>query len=54
MGVRKGSGLIDQVEVPSKTDSFSALRDRMNTNKGMMGDRAGSTKIVPIPSSYKK
>jgi len=54
MGVRRDSKLIDQVEVPSKTDSISALRNRMNTNKAMMGNRAGSTRIAQIHSSYKK
>ncbi|EQB90153.1 hypothetical protein M918_01335 [Clostridium sp. BL8] len=44
MGVRK-DGKIDQVEVPSKTDSIEKLLERMGINKDIMGDRAGTSKI---------
>ena len=47
MGV-KPNGLIDQVEVPSKTDIPKALIDRMKDNQRIIGDRAGSIKIRNI------
>ena len=47
MGIRI-NGLIDQVEVPSKTDNIFALRNRMKDNQKIIGDRAGSIKIRPI------
>ena len=47
MGVRH-DGLIDQVEVPSRTDNVRNLRSRMEDNQGMLGDRAGSINIVLI------
>ncbi|AUO15599.1 hypothetical protein BGI42_15795 [Clostridium taeniosporum] len=47
MGVRE-DGMIDQVEVPSKTDSIEKLLDRMEINKEIMGDRAGTSKIKRI------
>jgi filamentous hemagglutinin family protein len=47
MGVRK-DGKIDQVEVPSKTDSTRDLYDRMEKNKEILGDRAGDIKIKNI------
>ena len=47
MGVRH-NGIIDQVEVPSKTDDPLALRNRMKDNQRIIGDRAGSIKVRPI------
>lgn len=47
MGVRK-NGKIDQVEEPSRTDSVEKLLDRMEINKGIIGERAGSSKIKQI------
>ena len=47
MGVRK-DGLIDQVEVPSKTDDPLALRNRMKDNQRILGGRAGNIKIRSI------
>ena len=44
MGVRN-NGLIDQVEVPSKTDIPDLLIDRMIDNQRIMGVRAGNIKI---------
>jgi hypothetical protein len=41
-------GTIDQFEVPSKTDTYSALRARMNDNAKNLGTRAGKKQIVPI------
>ncbi|MCI8562936.1 MAG: hypothetical protein HFH69_05395 [Lachnospiraceae bacterium] len=48
MAVRRDNGLIDQVEVPSKTDTTDALIERMRDNQRIMGDRAGSIKIKRI------
>ena len=45
MGVRRGSGLIDQIEVPSKTDNPGKLMKRMRDNQRLLGDRAGAIKI---------
>lgn len=47
MGVRK-NGLIDQVEVPSKTDVPDLLIDRMIDNQKNIGDRAGGIKVKNI------
>lgn len=47
MGVRN-NGLIDQVEVPSKTDIPDLLIDRMIDNQRIIGDRAGNIKIRDI------
>ncbi|MCB2355763.1 RHS repeat domain-containing protein [Clostridium estertheticum] len=47
MGVRK-NGKIDQIEVPSKTDTIEKLIKRMEINKNIMGDRAGTAKIKKI------
>ncbi|WP_243143320.1 RHS repeat domain-containing protein [Clostridium estertheticum] len=47
MGVRK-NGKIDQIEVPSKTDTIEKLIKRMKINKNIMGDRAGTAKIKKI------
>ena len=47
MGVRH-DGLIDQVEVPSKTDVPELLIDRMIDNQRIMGNRAGKIKIKNI------
>lgn len=47
MGVRT-NGLIDQVEVPSKTDVPKALIDRMKDNQRIIGERAGSIKVRNI------
>ena len=47
MGVRN-NGLIDQVEVPSKTDIPDLLIDRMIDNQRIIGDRAGNIKIRNI------
>ena len=41
-------GLIDQVEVPSKTDDILKLRTRMIDNQKIMGERAGKIKIALI------
>lgn len=40
--------MIDQVEVPSKTDEILALRRRMQDNNRILGDRAGTIKIREI------
>ena len=53
MGVRR-NGKIDQVEVPSKTDSFKGLMNRMKDNQSMMGDRAGKIKVSPIVRSLEE
>ena len=47
IGVRN-NGLIDQVEVPSKTDIPDLLIDRMIDNQRIIGDRAGNIKIRDI------
>lgn len=47
MGVRH-NGIIDQVEVPSKTDTYKGLMDRMKLNQSMLGDRAGTIKVRTI------
>ena len=47
MGVRH-DGILDQVEVPSKTDDPSALIERMIDNQRIIGDRAGTIKVRPI------
>jgi len=47
MGVRH-NGIIDQVEVPSKTDTYKDLMDRMKLNQSMLGDRAGPIKVRTI------
>lgn len=47
MGVRN-NGLIDQVEVPGKTDIPDLLIDRMIDNQRIIGDRAGNIKIRNI------
>ncbi len=47
MGVRN-DGIIDQVEVPSKTDNPKALIDRMIDNQRILGERAGSIKVRNI------
>ncbi len=47
MGVRN-DGIIDQVEVPSKTDDILALRKRMQDNRKIIGERAGNIKIREI------
>lgn len=41
-------GVIDQVEVPSKSDSINKLIVRMYNNNSMLGKRAGETRIVYI------
>lgn len=46
-GVRNDR-LIDQIEIPSKTDIPDALIDRMIDNQGIIGDRAGTIKIRNI------
>ncbi|MCR5608952.1 MAG: hypothetical protein K6G26_07810 [Lachnospiraceae bacterium] len=48
MAVNKDTKLIDQVEVPSKTDVIKKLQERMKENQKMMGDRAGTRKILEI------
>lgn len=45
MGVRK-NGKIDQIEVMSKTDSYSTLQNRMIDNRSMMGARGGNINVV--------
>ena len=45
MGVRK-NGKIDQIEVMSKTDSRSALQNRLLDNRNMMGTRGGTINVV--------
>ena len=47
MGVRH-NGLIEQVEVLSKTDNTRKLMDRMADNQRIMGDRAGSIRVIEI------
>lgn len=47
MGVRK-DGLIDQVEVPSKTDDPLKLIERMKDNQRIIGDKAGDIRIKRI------
>lgn len=47
MAVRK-DGLIDQVEVPSKSDSPVKLIDRMTDSQRILGDRAGTIRIKEI------
>ena len=47
MGVRH-NGIIDQVEVPSKTDDPADLIERMIDNQRIIGDRAGTIKVRPI------
>jgi RHS repeat-associated protein len=47
MGVRN-DGTIDQVEVPSKTDDPADLIERMIDNQRIIGDRAGTIKVIPI------
>lgn len=41
----RNNRLIDQVEVPSKTDIPDLLIDRMIYNQRIIGDRAGNIKI---------
>jgi len=47
MGVRK-DGKIDQVEVPSKTDTIGDLIDRMKQNQQTLGDKAGDIRVKQI------
>ncbi len=47
MGVRN-NGLIDQIEVPSKTDAPMKLTKRMEDNQRMFGDRAGTNMVRHI------
>jgi len=47
MGVRQ-DGIIDQFEIPSKTDDPAALLERMLENQKILGERAGSVQVVPI------
>lgn len=42
------NGIIDQVEVPSKTDTYKKLMDRMKLNQSMLGDRAGTITVITI------
>jgi len=46
--VKRINGLIDQFEVPSKTDSISSLFNRMRQNQQMLGEQAGSIGIHNI------
>ncbi len=46
MGVRRDNNLIDQVEVVSKTDNVKDLRIRMKYNQSILGERAGSIKVL--------
>ena len=48
MAVRKNGGKIDQVEVPSKSDKYGELIDRMTDNQRILGDRAGTIKVKEI------
>ncbi len=41
-------GLIDQVEIPIKTDSIGVLVSRMTDNQRILGDRAGRIRIRRI------
>jgi len=47
MGVRMND-LVNQFEVPSKTDNPFDLVNRMMTNQEMMGDRAGTIQLLEI------
>ena len=49
-GVRT-DGLIDQFEVPSKTDSLKKLNDRMADTKKLLGNKGGATGIIEIGSN---
>jgi RHS repeat-associated protein len=46
--VKRINGLIDQFEVPSKTDRINDLLIRMRQNQSILGDKAGSIDIVYI------
>jgi hypothetical protein len=46
--VKRKNGLIDQYEVPSKTDIPDKLLDRMNQNRDILGDKAGDINILEI------
>ena len=48
MAVRP-SGTIDQFEIPSKTDTVQDLYERMLDTQSILGDKAGTIKVVPIP-----
>ena len=52
-GVRRDNGKIDQIEVPSLTDDFTALQKRMEDNQKNMGERAGTKSLRVIPDKYK-
>lgn len=45
MGGRR-NGKIVQIEVMSRTDSYSNLRNRMVDNRNMMGNRGGKINVV--------
>ena len=51
MGIRH-DGQVDQVEVPSKTDSPEALINRMKDNQRILGTRAGKVKIRNIMGGF--
>lgn len=44
--VRRTNGLIDQYEVPSKTDIPDKLLDRMNQNREILGNKAGDINVL--------
>jgi len=46
--VKKINGMIDQYEVPSKTDDINKLIERMEMNQESLGDSAGDIYILPI------
>lgn len=48
----RNNRLIDQVEVPSKTDIPDLLIDRMIYNQRIIGDRAGNIKIRNASFDY--
>lgn len=50
-GVRN-DGKIDQIEVPSKTDTIAALKKRMGDTKKLLGNRGGSARIIH-PKNFK-
>ena len=46
--VKRTNGLIDQFEVPSKTDVRANLIRRMIENKNILGNKAGDADILDI------
>ena len=47
MGITN-DGIVDQFEIPSKTDSPEKLVERMRDNQNILGNGSGKIEIIPI------